>query len=117
MYRYPCPAASFSQCSRASSKSRPWKTTSAPRARIDSTFTGLARSGMQIIARTPNSSAAYATDWPWLPVEAAITPRRRSSAVSWLTRFTPPRTLNAPTGWWFSCLTRIRVPVSASRAG
>jgi hypothetical protein len=58
MYRYRCSAACFSQNSRASSKSRPWKTTSAPRARIDSTFTGLARSGMQITARTPNRSAA-----------------------------------------------------------
>ena len=64
MYRYPCSAASCSQYSRASSKSRPKKTTSAPRACIDSTFTGLARSGMQIVARTPNRSAAYATDWP-----------------------------------------------------
>ena len=64
MYRYPCRAASFSQYSRASSKSRPAKITSAPSARIDSTFTGLACSGMQITARTPNRSAAYATDWP-----------------------------------------------------
>ena len=58
MYRYPCPVACFWQYSRASSKSRPWKTTSAPRARIDSTFTGLACSGMQITARTPIKSAA-----------------------------------------------------------
>ncbi len=34
------------------------KTTSAPSACIDSTFTGLACSGMQIIARTPNRFAA-----------------------------------------------------------
>ena len=41
-------AASRSQCSRASSKSRPWTTTSAPSPRIDATFTGFAPSGTQI---------------------------------------------------------------------
>ena len=53
-----------------------------------STFTGLARSGAQMIALTPNSRAAKATDWPWLPVEAEITPLVRSSSLSRLTRLT-----------------------------
>ena len=34
-------------------------------------------------AATPNSRAAKAIDWPWLPVEAVIRPRSRSSAASW----------------------------------
>ena len=62
-------------------------------------MTGLACSGTQMMARTPNKAAANAIDWPWLPVDAEITPRSRSAALSWLIRFTPPRTLNAPTGW------------------
>ena len=32
-----------------------------------------------MIARTPKSRAAKAIDWPWLPVDAVITPRFRSS--------------------------------------
>ena len=57
-------------------------------------------------------------DWPWFPVEALITPALRSSLVSWLSRLMPPRTLNAPTGWWFSCLTQSWAPPArASSAG
>src|SRR5437763_1504515 len=48
-----------------------------------------------MIALTPNRRAAWATDWPWLPVDADITPRRRSSSVRRLTRLMPPRTLKA----------------------
>ena len=33
------------------------------------------------------------------------------------TRFTPPRTLKAPTGWWFSCLTQTSAPASSHRSG
>jgi hypothetical protein len=51
-----------------------------------------------------------------LPVEAVTTPRRRSSSLSWETRFTPPRTLKAPIGRWFSCLTKISVPTSSLSA-
>ena len=69
------------------------------------TFTGFERSGMQMRAVTPKCRAAKARDWPWLPVDEAISPRLRSSSESCATRLTPPRTLNAPTGWWFSCLT------------
>ena len=72
---------------------------------IASTLTGLAAAGAQMMALTPKSRAAKATDWPWLPVEAAITPRRRSSSLSRLTRLIPPLTLNAPVGLWFSCFT------------
>jgi hypothetical protein len=52
-----------------------------------------------------------------LPVDAVITPRSRSSSESCETRLTPPRTLKAPTGWWFSCLTQTSVPTSSSSAG
>jgi hypothetical protein len=65
---------------------------------IEATFTGFADSGTQTIARTPKSRAAFAIDCPWLPVDAAIRPRRRSSSESCETRWTPPRTLNAPVG-------------------
>jgi hypothetical protein len=60
---------------------------------------GFASSGTQIVARTPNRCAAYAIDWPWLPVEAVTTPRSRSPALSWESKLIPPLTLNAPIGW------------------
>ena len=44
-------------------------------------MTGFASSGTQIVALTPKIRAANAIDWPWLPVEAVITPRSRSSAL------------------------------------
>ena len=44
-------------------------------------------------------------DWPWLPVDAVMTPRLLSSGLSWETRFMPPRILKDPVGWKFSCFT------------
>ena len=96
--RPPRSRARSSQYTRASSKSRPCRITSAPSPRIEATFTGFAPSGAQIVACTPNSRAAYAIDWPWFPVDAPNTPRSRSARPSCATRLTPPRTLNAPTG-------------------
>ena len=93
------------QCSRASSKSPPWKTSSAPRPRIAATLTGFAFSGTQIVARTPKSRARESDRL------AVVAGRRGDHAalalvpLSCETRLTPPRTLNAPVGWWFSCLT------------
>ncbi len=116
-YLWPCRRASSSQWARASSKSAPCATTSAPSSSIAATFTRLAPRGTHTIACTPNSRAAYAIDWPWLPVEAAMTPRRRSSSPSWDTRLMPPRTLNAPVGWKFSCLTQTSAPTSADSPG
>src|SRR5215204_1804152 len=46
-----------------------------------------------------------------------MTPRPRSSAVSLDMRLMPPRTLNDPVGCWFSCLTSVRAPTSASSEG
>ena len=58
-----------------------------------------------MVALTPKMRAPKAIDSPWFPVDEATTPRSRSSAVSRETRLMPPRTLNAPVGRWFSCLT------------
>src|SRR5256885_2899254 len=81
------------------------------------TLTGLAPSGTQIRARTPNRRAAKASDWPWLPVEAAMIPRAGSPSSRRDTRLTPPRTLKAPVGWWFSCFTSTSKPTARSRSG
>ena len=86
---------------------------SAPSARIAATFTGLALSGTQIARGTPNSRAAKATDCPWLPVEAGDHAARALVRVELRERLMPPRTLNAPTGWWFSCLTQTSAPTSS----
>ena len=43
------------------------------------------------------------TFWPSEPRTIEETGLSESLIES--TRFTPPRTLNEPTAWWFSCLT------------
>ena len=43
-------------------------------------------------------------DWPWLPDEAVINPRLRSSGLMWARRFIPPRSLKEPRAWWFFVL-------------
>ena len=101
--------------SRALSKSAPWNTTSAPSPRIAATLPGLAPSGTAMVARTPCARAAKAMLWPWFPVEAVNSPDARSLALNCATRFSPPRTLNAPTGRWFSCFTHTLAPISALR--
>src|SRR5674536_117371 len=42
---------------------------------------------------------------------------RPCSASRRETKFSPPRTLNAPVGVWFSCLTHTSVPVARARSG
>jgi hypothetical protein len=59
---------------------------------------------------------ARAIDCPWFPVLAVMMPRR-SSADRLRTRLTPPRTLKAQVGLWFSCLTNTSRPVSAASSG
>ncbi len=110
MYRAPWSAAASSHRSRASSKSLPCSITVASSERIEETFTGLAPRGTKIVAAMPNKLAAYATDCPWLPVDAVYTPATCSCESRWTTRLIPPRTLNAPVGWWFSCLTNSSAP-------
>jgi hypothetical protein len=77
-------------------------------------FSGLLPSGTNTVQATPCCRDARAIDWPWFPVLAVTMPRARSSAGSDPTRFTPPRTLKAPVGLWFSCFTQRSSPVSAS---
>jgi hypothetical protein len=60
---------------------------------------------------------ASAIDWPWLPVLAVTMPRARSSGDIAPTRLSPPRTLKAQVGLWFSCFTQIVRPVAASSSG
>ena len=66
---------------------------------METTLPLLAPTGTTIKAFAPNNLAAYATDCPWFPVDAAITPCCLSAALSWEIRLMPPRTLNEPIGW------------------
>src|SRR5215471_15391959 len=66
----------------------------------------------------PARAAAKETDWPWLPRVAEATPailgcdRVRRSMYT-----TPPRTLNAPVGVWFSCFTHTVQPLRSRSLG
>ena len=81
----------------------------APQARISAFFAGLFRRARQR-AGTRARAAANAIDWPWLP----SSPRSRRAPDPRMTdaptRFRPPRTLKAPVGLWFSCLTWTSAP-------
>lgn len=72
---------------------------------------------MTIVHATPKRSAAYASDCAWFPVEYATIPCASSASVIAASRLRPPRTLKAPVGWVFSCLTNTSAPVVAVRAG
>ena len=80
----------------ASSNRSPSRINSDPYVRQASTFAIGASSGTKIRAWTPAWRAAHATAWPWLPALAAITPASRSASERNASRFTAPRTLNAP---------------------
>src|SRR5215469_16261914 len=66
----------------------------------------------------PARAAAKETDWPWLPRVAETTPailgcdRVKRSMYT-----TPPRTLNAPVGVWFSCFTQTVQPLRLRSLG
>src|SRR5438876_8859024 len=73
-------------------------------------------------ARMPNSRAAQATAWPWLPALAATTPAARSDGSSVAILLAAPRILNEPVRWRFSAFSRtsrpvIRVNVSDANTG
>ena len=53
-------------------------------------FSGLLPRGTRIVHGTPARRQANAIDWPWLPVEAVITPRARWPSSSEATRLIPP---------------------------
>ena len=95
----------------------PSTTTRAPRARTAATLRAGALTGTTTVTGAPLRAPAQARDWAWLPVEAVTTPRRRSSSSSEAMSATPPRTLKAPVGWMFSCLTTISTPAAALSRG
>src|SRR3954464_573752 len=57
-----------------------------------------------MVAWTPKWVAAYATPWAWLPIEAATTPRARSSGARHAILLAAPRILNEPVTCRFSAL-------------
>src|SRR5688572_3556520 len=60
----------------------------------------------------PNAAPACETATPWLPEDAATTPRRRAWAGSDRRAFVAPRTLKLPVAWRFSHLSQISAPVA-----
>src|SRR4051812_47986876 len=95
----------------------PWVTTSPPRARTAATLLAGADSGTTMTAVAPTNRAPKQTDWAWFPVDAVTIPAARSSAVRARARLMPPRTLKAPVGWTFSCLTTTDTPAASSSSG
>src|SRR5439155_20521134 len=67
---------------------------------------------MKIVAGTPASRAAQATDWPWLPAVAATTPAARSESLSQAILLTAPRILTDPVRCRFSAFSRTLRPVA-----
>jgi len=65
-----------------SSRSRSYSTTSAPSAAVRSRLGRGASRGMTMTAGMPNSFAAAATPWAWLPEENATTPPPRNAGAS-----------------------------------
>src|SRR5215203_5622801 len=94
----------------ASSNRSPSRISSDPYVRQASTFAIGASCGTKIRAWTPAWRAAHATAWPWLPALAATTPASRSASERRESRFTAPRTLNAPVRWRFSALSQTSRP-------
>ena len=93
----------------------PALTTSAPYARVASTFDCTEFSGMTIVAGMPRSLAARATPWAWFPEEKATTPRRRWSSSSCRSAFIAPRILNDPARCRFSHFRRTSTPILSER--
>ena len=92
------PSSSTSRRAAASASScvGPATTTRAPSAAIASDFTDGTRLLKQTTASIPRSAETRATARPWLPLETATTPRRRSSEVRETMRLVAPRSLNDP---------------------
>lgn len=79
-------------------------TTSAPSASIAAILPGVVIEATYTVTPTPASCPARATPWPWLPVEAVITPVSRALSPSTRILFAEPRTLNEPVGMRCSVL-------------
>ena len=108
MIASPRSAARASATSRRSSDAVPTITTSAPSASTRARLIAGASEGMTMTAGTPNSRAARATPWAWLPDEYVMRPRARASGVSEAAATYAPRSLNAPIGWRLSALSSCR---------
>ncbi|MNF86968.1 hypothetical protein D3C84_694200 [compost metagenome] len=74
--------------------------------------------GTTISERKPSAVAASARLWPWLPRVAVTMPRASGWVrLSQCMKVMPPRTLNAPVGVWFSCLTHTVQPNRSASKG
>lgn len=102
-------------CPAVSTIVAPRTSTVAPSASTAATLAGFGFSGISTAQGTPYRRDAYAIDWAWLPVEYVTTPRPRSAIRA--SSVMPPRTLNAPVGCTFSCLTDTSAPTAASSTG
>ena len=80
-------------------------------------FSGELPTGQTMVVLIPTREAAKGSDWPWLPRVALITPFVSPLSLRIFMCTRPPRTLKAPVGVWFSCLTQTSVPVSSFRSG
>src|SRR5690606_33440289 len=101
----------------ASTASRPTKRRSAPARRIASAFGLAVPSGTNTMPRIPSRCIAYATAAPWLPLEAATQPARRSASSSVSSRLKAPRSLNEPVCCRFSSLRCTSAPVTSEKYG
>ncbi len=115
--RAPDSAASFPACRWASSRVSPVSTARPPHASTAAALAGLAFAGMTTVHGASCRRLAYAIDCAWFPVDQVTVPRARSAAGMASSRVSPPRTLNAPTGCVFSCLTSTFAPVARSSSG
>src|SRR4051794_18053538 len=109
----PVRSANARASTRASSRYRPWKTTSAPYPRVAFSLGIGAPSGMNTVALIPSACAARATPCAWLPADAATTPRAFSSGERRDIRVYAPRILKEPARWRFSHLSFTGLPVRA----
>src|SRR5687768_7097208 len=70
---------------------------------------------MKTVAFTPDSRAASATAWPWLPELAVTTPAARSASSSDWILLNAPRILNDPVRWRFSAFRKTGRPLRRPR--
>src|SRR6202049_151900 len=100
-----------------SSRSRSYKTTSAPYALVRSRLERGASAGITMVARMFRICAAAATPWAWLPEENATTPPPRASFGIDDSLLKAPRNLNDPVRCSISGFRKTLVPARSSSAG
>src|SRR6202790_4035706 len=100
-----------------SSRSRSYKTTSAPYALVRSRLERGASAGITMFARMFRICAAAATPWAWLPEENATTPPPRAACGIDDSLLKAPRNLNDPVRCSISGFRKTRVPARSSRTG